>query len=143
MFELRPQHININDDKAIFVVKFSSEDALSPSDLVSQLQTELYDDIGTSGHFRIAPYNQEDLTEQFILHLNINDVTTDLFFLGENDEVYIAFFIEAYDADVTIEEELGIFTEEMNLFISANNYEAEIVDIDEMYQLDEEHSYGL
>ena len=140
MFELKPSQLIKKSNKATFILRFENENALDGYELVTLLQEDLYDKHGTTGHFRIAPKSREHVTERFILS-SAKDVE---FYEDAANQVHIAFFIEAYDCDVTLGEELAIFAEEMKIFALEKNLQVKYVALNDIYTLSEEEvSHGV
>lgn len=122
----------INEDNVIFVVSFKRTDnkKLSSDELVKLLQSELYDKHGTSGYFRIAPALKENLTEEFIY--GFKNMPDDLF-MPVGDDVKVAFLVDATDPDISLNEELFWFGEQIGDFCDDTNIFAQQCDIEKVY----------
>ena len=100
--------------EAIFVLKFTLESPMSIKEFCEFLQDRLYDDIGTSGYFRIAPKAKENLTMDFIEFAGKDAKVKEYYESGNNEHV-VAFAIRETDEEVSLTKELGIFSDELEL----------------------------
>lgn len=77
-------------------------------DMVETIQEVLYDDIGAGGHFRIAPANMDDLTQDVVYgsaEAKLQDPRKE----NGNNTIDMVFLITKNDPDVTLEEEIEFF----------------------------------
>jgi hypothetical protein len=102
--------------QVVFLAKFEGENISSNSDkFVGLLQEELYDNIGASGNFRIAPAAKKDLNPSFIVFDNPYHEHVDLYQSKEN-EIVIAFLVTADDPDISPAKEIDFFSSSLSEF---------------------------
>tara|TARA_B100002003_G_scaffold229811_1_gene239450 strand:- start:88 stop:489 length:402 start_codon:yes stop_codon:yes gene_type:complete len=122
----------ISNNKGIIMLRFSASRNFSVEQFCNDAQEVLYDKIGATGHFRMAPLDPTELTEQFIVGYGAGAKHKG-FHPRNDNEVFAAFHIEETDPDVPLEDELSILPTELKEFCDTCNYSAEQVDIRTMY----------
>jgi len=122
----------LKGNSIIIMLRFSATSAFTVEQFCDDAQERLYDDIGASGHFRMAPRVESNLTEEFVVGYG-KDAKAKGYYPRKANEFYCAFFIEETDPDVTLSEELNMFPLELQRFCEASGYSVEQIDIAKMY----------
>jgi hypothetical protein len=133
MTRINPAYGIIGDKSLIYVLRFTSENPIFVKEFCDQAQTILFDDIGSSGHFRIAPALRADLTERFIFQGLSNDRELQ-YMPRKNDEIFIAFFVCENSPDIPLSRELEILPIELLEFCKQAQLTFEQVDIRGLYR---------
>lgn len=123
---------NIGPGYFIFVLRFTYAHKMSTKTFCDDAQTILYDDIGSSGHFRMAPKNADDLTPDFI-EAAAGVQKPPGFYPRDENEIIAAFILRETDPDLPISEELAIFPGELGIFCEEVEATVEQLDIKTMY----------
>lgn len=123
--------INVSENSMIVMIRFISLHPIAVNEFCDDAQEILYDVIGSTGHFRVAPALKEDLNESFITAVSYKKKSA--FYPRNDNELYAAFFIESIDPDVSINDELQTFSTELHAFCDECRLTAEQVNIDSMY----------
>lgn len=98
---------------ALYVIRFERERSFPAFDFCDLIQTMLYDDIGSTGHFRLAPKDAHNLTEAFV-DAGLSDASDSPFLFSGPNEVYVAFAVRP--EVTTLQEELNIISRELDDF---------------------------
>ena len=113
-------------DSVIFVVRFTFDKAVPVLDFVKKARTILYDEIGSQGHFRVAPKSKCDMTKEYILgYGDHEDVTGD--YPSKDNEHAIAFYVSQDSIPLT--DELAVISKEISEFCNSVNAKAEQINI--------------
>ena len=122
----------INEGLGIFILKFVSQNHIKTNEFCDEAQNILYDDLGSTGHFRIAPAYRPDLTPDFIEGVGLAGKNNS-FLTRENNELIVAFIIRETDPDLPISQEFEIFPKEINQFCEIMDLNVEQMDIERLY----------
>lgn len=98
---------------ALYVIRFEREHSFPAFDFCDLIQTMLYDDTGSTGHFRLAPKDAHNLTEAFV-DTGLSDTSDSPFLFSGPNEVYVAFAVRP--EGTALQEELGIISRELDSF---------------------------
>lgn len=116
-------------DSVIFVVRFTFDKAVPVLDFVKKARTILYDEIGSQGHFRVAPKSKCDMTKEYILgYGDHEDVTGD--YPSKDNEHAIAFYVSQDSIPLT--DELAVISKEISEFCNSVNAKAEQINIHQL-----------
>ena len=121
----------IGNKSLIYILRFNSDSALDPLGFCESIQDVLYDDIGSVGHFRLAPSTREDLNENYILLAKSRQ--PDPFIKHRDDELYVSFFVQENCEDTPLSEELCIIPKELKDFCEATHTSVEQIDVRLLY----------
>ena len=133
-----PHLIDINKSKqdskeqVIFVLGFSFTSAIETAKFCDEFQEVMYDEQGSTGHFRMAPKYAENLNADFIEFAGKQAHIDDYYDRNPN-EIIAAFIIRETDPDVSLNEELGIFPKELSVFLERTGSTVSQLDIATMY----------
>lgn len=128
---INPEKSIIAQGHIIYVMRFTFKSDISVNDFCDKAQDILYDDMGSSGHFRVAPKNKADLNRDFVVGCNAGAQIKD-YYQQNNNELIVAFCISE-DSEFTMNEELGANATELSLFCEQVKASIEQVDIRVMY----------
>lgn len=120
------------NNNAIFMLRFTFPEQIVPSQFCRLAQDILYDGLGSTGCFRLAPKSLEHLNENFV-EMAGEEAHYKEFFEHSNNEVVVAFIMRETDPDVSLVDELNIFPEELVEFCDATGSSVEQLDISTMY----------
>lgn len=132
MISINPNHCKTNKRSIIIMLRFSAASPFTVERFCDDAQEILYDEIGASGHFRMAPEAESNLTEDFVIGYG-EGAKVRAYHPRQSNEFYAAFFIEETDPDVPLSEELTIFPSELRQFCEKSGYSVEQVEIGKMY----------
>lgn len=130
--ELNPAMGLVGNESFIYIVRFSSESRIDTRDFCEQAQDILYDDIGSSGHFRIAPIHRKDLNENFILGGRSENPPE--FMPRNNHELFVAFIVRGDDPDNPLSKEFSIIPKELDEFCQQTGLAFEQLDVRDLYR---------
>lgn len=116
----------------VYVLRFESDNPISKDKIVTDLQEILYDDLGSSGHFRIAPKHRQDLTAQWVAGGYPNQRPFQ-FMESEGNAIHIAFVVRGDDSEYPVAKELPIIGTELAEFCSQTNLRCQQVDVRDLY----------
>lgn len=129
---INTNHCKTSERSIIIMLRFSSPSSFTIEQFCDDAQDILYDRIGATGHFRAAPKEESNLTEDFIVGYG-EGAKLKAYYPRQDNEFFAAFYIEEIDADVPLSEELTIFPAELRQFCDTSGYSVEQVNIKEMY----------
>jgi hypothetical protein len=130
--KLNPALGLVGDSSFIYVLRFTSDHHIFVDAFCDQAQTILYDDMGSSGHFRMAPLRRSDLHENFILGVRSDKPAE---FMQRNDnELFVAFLIRTDDPDNPVSKECLVIPDELDDFCEAVGLRWEQLDVRELYR---------
>lgn len=132
MNRINPAFGIVGNQTLIYVLRFSSSKRIDTNEFCDQAQKILYDDLGSIGHFRVAPAKREDLNETFILSGEPTEGTRQ-FMPRENNELFVSFMIREGSACNPISEELSIIPKELKQFCEAAQLSVEQLDVRSLY----------
>jgi len=130
--DLNPAFGLVGNEAFIYVLRFSSDSRIDTEELCNQLQDILYDDIGSTGHFRLAPEYRKDLNEKFILEGSRSQPPR--FMSREPNEAFVAFHVRENHPDTPICDELHIIPKELDQFLQDTGLNYEQMDVRELYR---------
>jgi hypothetical protein len=116
----------------VYVLRFESDNEIDPMEFVEEMQAVLYDEIGSTGHFRLAPRHKEDLNENFVLMGRIEDNHKE-FMESNSNEVHVAFCIYQDLSETPLSLELSIIPKEVDEFCEGQGLRYEQVDVRTLY----------
>lgn len=116
----------------VYVMRFESDDPISKDRICNDLQEILYDDLGSTGHFRIAPKYRDDLNPRWISG-GYSDQRPLKFMDSESKAIHIAFVVHNDAYESTLSEELAIIAGEIAEFCSQTNLRCQQVDVRGLY----------
>ena len=137
--EISPEPVVFRDrfiesgDDLIGIFRFHKPVGLTDEEMVAEINAGLYDDIGSSGHFRLLPTQKEALTSDFIMGVYPNGEQAE-FLTSTEDGTYIAFLKYDEGNGTSLDEEIEIFNQETIEFALSYGYTITQVDIDDVYQ---------
>jgi len=130
--DLNPAFGLVSNEAIIYVLRFSSDSRIDTEVFCDQMQNILYDDIGSTGHFRLAPQYRKDLNERFIVGGYPEQPPQ--FMHREDNEVFVAFYVRQDLPDTPLSEELQIIPKELDDFCHATGFAYEQLDVRELYR---------
>ena len=136
LLNIDPAKGQVGKNLLMFALRFSSEKEISVDDFCEKAQSIFYDDIGATGHFRIAPKLRKDITPDFIEIAGAGARIKD-YYERQDNEIVATFIIRQTDSEVTIAEEVDIFPQEMEQFCKRINVEVEQLDLRTLYEAQE------
>lgn len=114
----------------IYVLRFMSDQPISAREFVARVQDVLYDEIGSTGHFRLAPLHRRDLNEKFILGSGQGQNAE--YMPPGNNEVCLSFLVRE---DLRpLPEELSLIAQELNDFCAQTGLSCQQIDVRELYR---------
>jgi hypothetical protein len=113
------------------MLRFSADKNFTVADFCDHAQDVLYNQLGMSGYFRIAPKEAFNLSDKYILGSAKNIET----FPRRGNELFVVFLIEETDADISLSKELDLFPAELKGFCDHFGFSVGQVDIPLMYQI--------
>jgi hypothetical protein len=122
----------IGEKSLLYVLKSTSTKPIFVNEFVDQAQTILFDDIGSVGHFRLAPARREDLTENFVLGSHSHRKQIEFMPRG-NNELHVAFFVREDLPETPLSKELEIIPQELKCFCQETGLSFEQVDVRYLY----------
>jgi|DeeseametaMP0747_FD_contig_101_155758_length_1861_multi_2_in_0_out_0_2 hypothetical protein len=133
MERINPAMGLVVDEGLIFILKFTSANRIEATEFCDQAQDILYDEIGSTGHFRIAPAKRSDLHENFILLARSKHQDPEFMTRSEN-EIFVAFIVRENSPDTPLSEELSIIPEELEDFCHQTGLTVAQMDVRELYR---------
>lgn len=127
----------IGNGSFIYVLRFMSENVIEQDDFCEKAQNILFDDIGSSGHFRIAPKSRKDLNNYFVLGMRYKGIRSNEpvpFMPRDDHELFVAFILCEDMAETPLSEEMSILPQELSSFCSQTDFKYEQVDVRELYR---------
>lgn len=116
----------LDKESFIYILRFSADSLIDNRNFCNDLQNILYDDIGSVGHFRLAPKDKEYLTESTLLGGPLYQL-----YPRKPEELFVAFLIRADNRSIA--EELKIIPKELDQFCVESGHTWEQVSIDDLY----------
>lgn len=116
----------------VYVLRFESDNPISKDKIVNDLQEILYDDLGSTGHFRIAPKHRQDLNSNWVAGGYPNPRPLE-FMDSEEKAIHIAFVIRGDDSEYPVGKELPIISTEIDEFCSQTELRCQQVDVRTLY----------
>lgn len=130
---INPAHGVIDETgDLVYVLRFESDNPISRKQICNDLQDILYDDLGSSGHFRIAPKHRKDLNPRWISGGYPNQPPLE-FMESEDNEIHVAFVVRGDDSEYPLSKELPIISTEVAEFCSQTDLRCQQVDVRNLY----------
>lgn len=120
------------NDNVIFVLRFSFVNQIEVAKFCELAQDILYDEQGSTGHFRMAPKELQHLNEDFVEFAG-KEAHYNEYYDKDSNEIIAAFIMRETDPDAPLDEELEIFPKELAVFCERTNSTVEQLDIASMY----------
>ncbi|WP_372997456.1 hypothetical protein [Marinobacter sp.] len=121
----------VGNQSLIYVLRFSGSKRIEADEFCDQAQQILYDDLGSIGHFRVAPAKRENLNENFILSGKPDH--SGQYISREDNEIFVSFIIREGSACNPISTELSIIPKELKQFCEAAELSVEQMDVRSLY----------
>ena len=125
--------IQPEENTIVFVVRFTFATPIATKKFVYDAQEIIYDELGASGNFRLAPKYKRHLNANFVEFAG-HEAQVKNYFAHKSNEIICAFSIRAYDPDVTLAEEAQCIAEEINQFCQRTKSTVEQMDVNTMYK---------
>jgi hypothetical protein len=129
MMKINPEMCKFEVKQVFIMLRFSADKNFTVADFCDHAQDVLYNQLGMSGHFRVAPKEAFNLSDKYILGSAKNIET----FPRKGNELFVTFLIEETDPDIPLSKELEIFPVELKGFCDSFGFSVEQVDILSMY----------
>jgi hypothetical protein len=126
-----PVNSIIGNEHIIYVMRFTFKNEISESDFINKAQDILYDEIGSSGHFRMAPKNKADLNHDFVVGCG-KGARVNEYYQPNNNELVVSFCVSE-NGTLDMNEELIVNASELSLFCEQINASVEQIDVRKMY----------
>jgi len=131
MDRINPAFGIVGNQSLIYVLRFSGSKRIDSDEFCDHAQQILYDDLGSIGHFRVAPAKRENLNENFILSGKSDH--PDQYIPREDNEIFVSFIIREGSACDPISKELSIIPKELKQFCEAAELSVEQMDVRSLY----------
>jgi hypothetical protein len=121
-----------DENDAIGVFGFTKKHSLDEASLIEELQDILFDEIGSSGHFRLLPAQKDMLTPNFVMGATPTGGKVDFLPFSDN-EIRIA-FLKSNGEGLPLTDEIEIFNQELSEFCLNEGYTVTQLNIDTVYE---------